>query len=155
MDRLATLLGSRTRAKVLEALALSSEPLTPYRVARQYNMNVSKVYLEVKVLTGLGLVAAAGRRRGVEYRLRDPDLTRLALKLSTRVVPYDKWKDQRGTRFRDGFRRIPDYIIPRPRQVVTAKETRLPGELDALADMGRRRFDSKYKMTKVRKYARV
>lgn len=140
----------------MEALAVSPKPLTPYRVAKEYDMNVAKVYIEMKRLTRLGVVRAAGRRRGVEYRLADEDLRGLALKYSSRVVPLEEWNSpqQRASRLRMGLRRIPPYAIELAKDIAT-KPTRLPGELDGLASLGRKRFDARYRRVAEREFARV
>ena len=80
----------------MEALALSDEPLTPYRVAKEYNMNIAKTYLEAKALARIGVIRAARRKRGLEYELADEDVERVVLKLSSRVVPYARWAEGEG-----------------------------------------------------------
>lgn len=50
MDRLVQLLGSSTRANIVELLVLAKKPLSAYRVSKVYNMNIGKVYIEMKRL---------------------------------------------------------------------------------------------------------
>lgn len=64
MSRLGELLGSRTRGNVVEALALSGEPLAACRVAKSYNMNIAKAYKEMKRLSDLGVNRGGGPRPG-------------------------------------------------------------------------------------------
>lgn len=125
---------------------MSQAPLTCYRISRMYNMNVAKVYAAMKRLAGLGLVAPSRGRRGTEYRLRDEDLRRLALKFSGRVVTYEAWSSAkaRRERFRSGLSLAPAPQLGKARGLMTAKPTRLPGELDNLALLARVKFDGKY-----------
>jgi hypothetical protein len=158
MNRLGELLGSVTRGNIIEALALSAGPLTAYRVARTYNMNVAKVYSEMKRLNSLGMVKPAERgRAGVEYELVDEDLRNLALKLTSRVQTYESWKsdDSRRARFRMGLASVPHVPLERGARAVEQGQRRLPGELENLAALGRKKFDSKYRKTAVRAYGRV
>ncbi len=157
VNALETLLGSSTRKSLVEALALSERPLTPYRVAKEYNINVAKTYLEAKRLAGAGLLRRVRGSRGTEYELADDDLKRLAVKLSSRVVTYRRWNDEveRASRFRAGLRRVPDFFIGTPARGALAKPTRLPGELEGLAALGRRKFARKYRQVGVREYARL
>jgi hypothetical protein len=157
MNRLGKLLGSTTRGNIAEALALSDRPLTAYRVAMKYNMNVAKVYLEMKRLEGLGLVKATVRTKGREYELVDSDLRRLALKLSSRVQTYETWKskESKRTRFRMGLLSVPSFSLEGSPRGVEPGQRRLPGELESLATLGRRKFDSKYRRITGRDYDRV
>ena len=154
MNKLGVLLGSATRGNVVEALAVSKRPLTAYRVAKEYNMNVAKVYVETKRLAALGLIRASRTGRGVEYRLADGDLKRLALKLSSRTVPFEEWssEEERASRFRQGLRRVPKFTMEKPDEGALSKTTRLPGELDTLAALARTRFDRKYRRTAEREF---
>lgn len=157
MNSLAQLLGSSTRGNLVQALALSSTPLTSYRVAKLYHMNVAKVYIEMKRLAEMGLVEAVRWRRGAEYRLADEDLRRLALKLASGVVTFDAWSSKKAkrARFRMGLWPIPQVSLGRLEGGVTEKPTRMPGELENLAVLGRKRFDSKYRKTGEREFGRV
>lgn len=157
MNRLAVLLGGSTKGNIVEALALSRKPMTAYRVARAYNMNVAKVYVEMKRLAALGMVRPTEGRRGLEYGLADDDLRRLAVRLSSRVQTYDSWRstESRAARFREGLAVVPPVTLsPGPRTGKGARR-RMPGELDNLAALGRRRFDAKYRRTSGRLYARL
>ncbi len=141
----------------MEALALSTTPLTAYRVAKMYHMNVAKVYVEMKRLAELGLVEPVGRKRGAGYRLADKDLRRLAVKLSSRVMTFDSWRsaESRKGRFRMGFVPVPTVALGGKGGGAEAKSSRMPGELENLAVLGRRKFDSKYRPTGVREYGRL
>ncbi len=157
MNRMGELLGSVTRGNVVEALALSKRPLTSYRVAKAYHMNVAKVYIEMKKLAGLGLVKPTRGRRGVEYTLADEDLRGLALKLSSRVVTYDAWtsEEAKRARFRMGLATVPRVSLGSGPGETEAKPTRLPGELENLAVLGRKKFDAKYRRTAKGEYGRI
>lgn len=146
MGQLGELLGSTTRGNVVEALAMSQRPLTCYRISRLYNMNIAKVYVAMKKLARLGLVTPSRGRGGIEYRLRDEDLRRLALKLSTRVVTYEAWngQDARKERFRTGLSLVPALPLGSAKKLMTTKPSRMPGELDNLALLARAKFDGKY-----------
>jgi hypothetical protein len=128
---------------------MSEGPLTCYRVSKLYNMNIAKVYVAMKKLAALGLVAPSRGRGGIEYRICDEDLRRLALKLATRVVTYEAWnsQDARKERFRLGLSLIPALPLGRPRKPMSIKQTRIPGELDSLALLARAKFDGKYRKT--------
>ncbi len=147
MGQLGELLGSTTRGNVVEALAMSERPLTCYRISRLYNMNTAKVYLAMRQLAALGLVAPSRGRGGVEYRIQDEDLRRLALKLSNRVVTYEAWRSQdaKKRRFRSGLSPIPALPLRSPRALMAAKPTRMPGELDSLAQLAVSKFERKYR----------
>jgi hypothetical protein len=157
MNRLAELLGSSTRANIVQALALSDKPLTAYRLARRYNMNVAKVYLEMKRLEGLGLLKLAGTNGKREYLLVDVDLQNLALRLSPRVQTYESWRsdESRRERFRMGLAAVPRSAPGGGPNPLRQGKRRFPGELENLAVLGRRKFDSKYRKTAGRSYARV
>lgn len=157
MDALARLLGSSTRANVIRALTLSDSPLTAYRIARAYNMNVAKVYREMKNMVDLGLVEASDKERGVAYRLAQEDLRNLALKLSPGFITLQAWKSEgaRRFRFRAGL-----GVLPGPRLRGAAgrefpRPDRLPGELESLARLGRKAFDSKYGKPRQRRIGAV
>jgi len=141
----------------VEALSMAGRPLTAYRIARSYNMNVAKVYVEAKRLSGLGLLEVVKGERGTEYRLRDENLRNLALKLSDRVTPYDSWSSQKAkrTRFRAGLSTIPDVTVGGPAKVRMAKPSRLPGELENLASLAGKQFDAKYRRRSGRRYDRL
>lgn len=141
----------------MEALALSKEPLTAYHVARLYNMNVAKVYLEMKRLGRLGLVKSSGRNRGIEYVLADVNLRKLALKLSSRVQTYESWRSEesRRARFMMGLVSIPPALLEAKPNTVKAGRHRMPGELENLAVLGRKKFDRKYRRVSGRDYDRV
>lgn|SRR5487761_213180 len=147
MNRLAELLGSSARANIVEALALSNRPLTSYRVSKMYNMNVPRVYIEMKKLATLGLLCAKGGRRGLEYTLVDENLRSLALKLSTRVITYDSWNssEAKAQRFRNGLIKVPRISLKGPTRAVDEKPSRMPGELENLALLARTKFDAKYR----------
>ncbi len=157
MSRLGVLLGSATRGNIVEALALANKPLTAYRVSKAYNMNVAKVYLEMKRLAELGLVKTDRRNRSTEYTLADDDLRRLAVKLSSRVVTYDNWssREAKRARFRMGMAAVPPVSLAKPSSGVEEKQTRMPGELENLATLARKKFDAKYTGSGVREYVRV
>lgn len=143
---MARLFGSSTRANLIRAMALSDAPLTAYRIARAYNMNVAKVYREMKNMVDLGLVEVSGKERGVEYRLVQEDLKNLAMKLSPGFISLEAWKGEgaRRFRFRAGLGGLPG---PRPMRAAGREfpsPDRLPGELETLARLGRKAFDSKY-----------
>lgn len=146
MGRLGELLGGTTRGNVVEALAMSQKPLTCYRISKLYNMNVAKVYVTMRKLAALGFVSPSRGRGGIGYRLRDENLRKLALTLSTRVVTYEAWSSQeaRRERFRSGLSLVPASPLGKARKLVTARPTRVPGELDNLALLARARFDDKY-----------
>ena len=114
-----------------------------------YNMNVAKVYITMKKLADLGLVKRLKGRSGVEYLLLDEDLRRIALRLSSRVITYESWKSQdaKRSRFRSGLERVPPLSLGRPTRSLLMKSTRIPGELENLALLARRKFDTKYRRT--------
>jgi predicted transcriptional regulator len=157
MNRLEMLLGSRARGNILEALAFADAPLTAYRIAKYYNMNVAKVYKEMKKLDGLGMVRP--RKYGVKktYELADDDLKNLALKLSSRVQTYASWRSEasRRARFRMGLAAIPPFEVKEAPDEVDPGPRRIPGELENLATLGRKKFDSKYRRESPREYARI
>jgi DNA-binding transcriptional ArsR family regulator len=157
MNRLGELLGSTTRGNLVEALALSDRSLTAYGVAKAYNMNIAKVYLEAKKLEGLGLVRSARGARGREYELADDNLRDLALKLSSRVQTYDSWKspESRRARFRMGLVSVPRFTLVGQPKVVDASRRKMPGELENLAILGRKKFDAKYRRTGDGSYDRL
>lgn len=157
MSKLGLLLGSETRANVLRSLALGNAPLTPYRVAKETGTNVPKVYLEMKRLAALGVIGVARRARGTEYELVDADLRRLVVRLSPRVVALEAWssEEERASRFRAGFQTVPPFSAQKPDRMTLSKKTRLPGELDSIASLGRKRFDVKYRPVGDREFARV
>jgi DNA-binding transcriptional ArsR family regulator len=158
MNRLGELLGSVTRGNIIEALALSDKPLTAYRVAMAYNMNVAKVYIEMKKLNSLGLVKPAERSgRGRQYELVDDDLRNLALKLRSRVQTYESWKssESKRARFRMGLASVPQVSLEGPPRAAEPGQRRMPGELDNLAILGRKKFDSKYRRSTGKDYDRV
>ncbi len=147
MSPLGALLGSITKGNIVEALALSEMPLTCYRIAKMYNMNIAKVYIAMKILATLGLVRSSRGRSGVEYILLDEDLQRLAKKLSPRVITYEVWKgqDAKRNRFRSGLLRVPLLSLGRSTRSLERKTTRIPGELENLAHLARKKFDAKYR----------
>jgi hypothetical protein len=156
MSRLSELLGSNTRGNIVEALALSDRPLTAYRVAKTYNVNVAKVYKEMRRLESLGMVKPWTGGRGKGYRLVDDDLKRITLKLSPRVQTYLSWSsdESKRARFRAGLAQVPRLSIEgesRP----GSNRRRMAGELENLAVLGRKRFDSKYLRTGRRSYDRI
>jgi hypothetical protein len=157
MSRLGELLGSTTRGNIVEALSLADRPLTAYRVAMAYNMNVAKTYSEMKRLNSLGLVRTAGRRRSREYVLLDNDLRNLALKLSSRVQTYESWRsrESKRARFRMGLVSVPRVSLEALPGAGEPGQRRMPGELANLAILGRKKFDSKYRRTSGREYDRV
>lgn len=158
MNRLAQLLGSSTRANIVELLASAENPLSAYRVAKMYNMNVAKVYVEMKKLANLGLVSTITGSRGLKYTLIDESLRSLAWKLSPRIVAYDDWRspEAKAQRFRDGLIKVPNFsLMDGPTRGRNRKPTRMPGELNALAILARSKFDKKYRRIGDREYARI
>lgn len=157
MNRLGELLGSYTRGNLVEALALSERTLTAYGVAKAYNMNIAKVYAEMKRLEGLGLVRSAKGNRGREYELIDDNLRDLALKLSSRVQTYDSWKspESKRARFKMGLVSVPRFSLVGESTAVDVSQRRMPGELDNLAILGRKKFDAKYRRIGERSYGRL
>jgi len=141
----------------VEALALSDKGTTAYGVAKAYNMNIAKVYTEVKRLEGLGLVKSAKGNRGREYQLVDENLRDLALRLSSRVQTYDSWRspESRRARFRMGLALVPRFSLAGQSLVADVSQRRMPGELENLATLGRRKFDVKYRRTSERSYDRL
>lgn len=141
----------------MEALALSDRSLTAYGVAKAYNMNIAKVYIEMKRLESLGLVRSTKRNRGREYELVDDNLRDLALKLSSRVQTYESWKspESRRARFRMGLASVPQYSLSGQSRVVETGQKRMPGELENLAVLGRKKFDAKYRKMGERSYDRL
>jgi hypothetical protein len=154
---LGELLGSTTRGNLVEALALSGRGLTAYGVAKAYNMNIAKVYMEMKRLEGLGLVKSAKGNRGREYELVDNNLRDLALRLSSRVQTYESWKspESRRARFRMGLVSVPRFSLVRHSTVSDTNQRRMPGELENLAILGRKKFDAKYRRMSERSYDRI
>jgi DNA-binding transcriptional ArsR family regulator len=157
VNRLAELLGSTTRGNLVEALALSERALTAYGVARAYNMNTAKVYLEMKSLEGLGLVKSSRRNRGREYELVDDSLRNLALKLSSRVQTYESRRspESRRARFRMGLVSVPRVTLEGKPREAEPGQVRMPEELEDLAILGRKKFDSKYRRTTGRRCDRL
>ena len=157
MNRLGELLGSTTRGNLVEALALSDRSLSAYGVAKAYNMNIAKVYVEMKRLEGLRLVRSARGNRGREYELVDDSLRDLALKLSSRVQTYESWRspESRRTRFRMGLVSVPRFSLTGQSTVVDTSQRRVPGELENLAILGRKKFDAKYRRMGERSYDRI
>ena len=157
MNRLGELLGSTTRGNLVEALALSDRSLTAYGVAKAYNMNIAKVYVEMKRLEGLRLVRSARGNRGREYELVDDSLRELALKLSSRVQTYESWRspESRRARFRMGLALVPRLSLTGQSTVVDTSQRRMPGELENLAILGRKKFDAKYRRMGERSYDRI
>ena len=157
MGRLGVVLGSATRGNVVEALALAERPMTSYRIARSYNMNIAKVYSETKKLASLGLVKGSTGERGTEYELADEDLRRLALRLANRVVPFETWKgaESRKARIRAGFSVVPRFSMRGRVTLLPVKPTRMEGELETLALVAKKRFDMKYHKVSRREYDRL
>jgi DNA-binding transcriptional ArsR family regulator len=164
MTPLAELLGSSTRAKIVQALAQTRrKKLSAYRISKMYNLNVSKVYIEIKKLTKLDLLSASRGLKGFEYSLADDNLRELALRLSlpSRTISYDDWNDPkaRAQRLRNGLMRIPKFSletrIDQKKPPLFTNPTRMPGELDNLAVLARNKFDRKYEMIGAREYARI
>lgn len=167
MSPLAQLLGSSTRAKIVEVLAQNKETkLSAYRISKLYNINMSKVYIEVKKLTKLNLLRAWKGKKGVEYSLEDLHLRDLAIRLSSssstfpRTISYDDWSEPkaRAQRLRNGLLRVPQFSLGKKSEKIkslVAKPTRMPGELDNLAVLARKRFDRKYEMKSAQQYVRV
>jgi hypothetical protein len=157
MTHLGELLGSTTRGNLVEALALSGRALTAYGVAIAYNMNIAKVYLEARRLERLGLIRSTNGKRGREYELADEDLRRLALKLSSRVQTYESWRsgESKRARFRMGLVSVPRFSLEGQSREVDTSQRRMPGELENLAILGRKKFDSKYRRMSERSYDRL
>lgn len=157
MNRIATLLGGATRGNIVEALALSAKPLTAYRVAKTYNMNVARVYIEMKTLVALGMVGPKKGRGGLEYGIIDGDLRSLALKLSSRVQTYEAWrsKESKLARFKLSLAVVPPVTLAPTPGTTRGARRRMPGELENLAALGRKKFDTKYRRAAGRRYARV
>ncbi|MDG6898109.1 MAG: winged helix-turn-helix transcriptional regulator [Nitrososphaerota archaeon] len=147
MDPLAWLLGSSTRAGVVRALSSSDKPLTSYRVAKRFNLNVPKVYKELGRMAEVGLVKASMNRKAREYSLADDDLRRLALRMSPGFVTLEGWSSEeaRKLRFRAGLGKKKRNSKGATPANVPVKPTRSPGELESLARLGRRAFDSRYR----------
>ncbi|MDE1858220.1 MAG: winged helix-turn-helix transcriptional regulator [Thaumarchaeota archaeon] len=156
MTDLGELLGSETRAKIVASLAVQAGAPTAYMLAKENGVNVAKVYGEMKRLARLGVVKAHGEGRGVGYELVDGDLRRLARRYGSRMLSYGEWASRgaRTKRFRMGLARVPAYEAPGGEGGPT-KPTRLEGELDTLAALGRKRFNAKYVRTSARSYARL
>jgi hypothetical protein len=157
MKPLVGLLGSSTRANIVEVLATSRKPLSAYRVSKMYNMNVAKVYVEMKKLARLGLISSSNGTRGLEYTLIDENLRALALNLSPRAISYDDWRsaEAKAQRFRSGMTRVPDFKLGGKTSRLDKKPTRMTGELEALALLARSRFDKKYRRVSEHNYARI
>jgi hypothetical protein len=158
MNRLAQLLGSSTRANVVLTLALARRPLSAYRVSKICNMNIAKVYIDMKKLANLSLVSKNRGRRGLEYTLVDDNLRSLALKLSPRMLSYDDWRsaEARAERFRSGFAKVPDFSLGgQTEPPLVAKLTRMLGELESLAQLARSKFDKRYRRIGDHEYARL
>jgi hypothetical protein len=153
VNGLGELLGSSTRGNIVEALALSQSPLTAYRIAKRYNMNMAKVYLEMKRLERLRVVTSSPGGRGQEYELVDGSLRTLALKFCSRVKTYEAWRssESRRERFRMGLAVVPRFKVG-ARASAPGVKTRLPGELENLAVLGRKKFDLKYSQTAGNEY---
>ena len=141
----------------MEALALAERPLTAYRVAKSYNLNVAKVYFEMNRLRSLGLVRRSPWGRVARYVLEDDDLRRLALKLSSRVQTYASWRSDasRRARFRMGYALVPRFTLDAEPRAVASGERRMSGELENLASLGRKKFDSKYRRRSDRTFDRI
>ena len=156
LNQLGLLLGGLAKGNIVEALALSSAPLTCYRISKMCNMNTSKVYVAMKTLKSLGVVEESRGRGGLEYRLSDDDLRRIALRLSDRVTPLVEWKSQeaRKFRFRAGLARAPRLLFSSA-GVSREKPSRSPGELENLARLAGKRFDAKYRRTSDGQYLAV
>jgi len=154
MSRLSIVLGSATRGNVVEALALAVRPMTSYRIARSYNMNIAKVYSETKKLASLGLIKGSTGERGTVYELVDEDLRRLALRLANRVVPFETWKgtEARKGRTRAGYSVVPRFSMGGRVTLLPVKPTRMEGELENLALLAKKRFDAKYSKVSSREY---
>ena len=154
MGRLGELLGSVTRGNLVEALALSDTSLTAYGVAKAYNMNVAKVYIEMKRLERLGLIRSTRGSRGKGYELVDNNLRDLALKLSSRVQTYESWKspESRRTRFKMGLASVPPFSLEEKPAGLDIGQRRMPGELENLAILGRKKFGAKYRRVSERRY---
>jgi hypothetical protein len=146
-----------TRGNIVEALALSAKSLTAYGVAKEYHMNVAKVYTEMKRLEGLGMLRSAKGARGREYELVDNNLRGLALKLSSRVLTLESWNnpESRRARFRMALASVPRFSLSEHPTGVDASQRRMPGELKNLAVLGRKKFDAKYRRTRERSYDRL
>ncbi len=157
MNRLAQLLGSSTRANIVGVLALAKNPLSAYQVSKMCNMNISKVYVEMKKLANLGLLSTVTGNKGLAYTLTDESLRRLASKLSPRMIAYDDWRspEAKAQRFRSGLIKVPKFSLGRQTKSLSAKPSRMPGELNALALLARSKFDKKYRKIGDREYARV
>lgn len=123
-----------------------------------YNMNIAKVYFEMKRLASLGLARAREKTSGrKQYELADEDLRSLALKLSSRVQTLESWRstDSRRDRFRMGLAAVPPFSLEGPPLAKALEGRRMPGELENLAALGRKKFDSKYRGRTGRSYDRV
>jgi hypothetical protein len=111
----------------------------------------------MKRLERLGLVRSSKGNRGREYELADENLKDLALKLSSRVQTYESWKsaESRRARFRMGLASIPRVTIAGRPRVDDSSQRRMPGELENLAILGRKKFDAKYQRMGDRSYDRL
>jgi hypothetical protein len=122
-----------------------------------YNMNVPKVYSEIRRLTRLGLLKTSRERGGREYLLADKDLRNIAFRLGSRVQTYDSWSSgkSRRERFRSGLARVPPFTLEGEPREYRPGERRMPGELENLAVLGRKKFDVKYRNSRGREYDRL
>ncbi len=146
------------RARIVELLALAKKPLSAYRVAKMYNLNVSKVYHEIKRLDDLGLLLRRRGSKGMEYSLVDENLRALALNLSPQIQSYDDWNspEAKAQRFRAGLMQVPKFSLGRRQaKLLERKRTRMPDELDTLALLARRSFEKKYREIGEREYVRI
>ena len=120
-------------------------------------MNIAKVYGEMRRLEGLGLVRSSKGSRGREYVLVDDSLRELALKLSSRVQTYASWRspESKRARFRMGLASVPRFSLDGQSTAVATGQRRMPGELENLANLGRKKFDAKYRRVSERAYDRI
>jgi predicted transcriptional regulator len=61
------LLSESALSDIVELLALVKKPLSAYRVSKMYNMNIGKVYLEMKKLANLGIAKSQESKIDWEY----------------------------------------------------------------------------------------
>ena len=134
--------GGATRAKILGYLAGAATPRTGYRVAKELQIGVSKVYPELKKLNHAGVLAVGSDLNGRQrYLLVDEDLRRFLLRrvriqasgerltarvLASRAVDFKKIHPvQRDRRPRASGRRRLEEEFRRPRKrIVPFAESR-------------------------------
>lgn len=155
-DRLSQLLGSPARAKIIRILASTITPVSAYRVAKIYDMNVNNVYSEIKKLANLGLVSTVTGKRGAQYALIDKNLRALALKLSPNLIGYDEWSmlEVRARRIKSEEIKVPNFLGKKRKPSDILPREILDG-LNIIALTARKSFDKKYRQVGEHDYVRV